>query len=365
MTPVLQFLDRFRRHQCAATPRLTPQTFLVWEPCTHSHGEVVPGYAYYLAELGFQVALLLTPKRLEEGLFDRYGHENTTLYRMSQKEIRAFFQSSDLSKIAGVMVTTAGKLPVQSDNRLDLESVIPAPPKHLLIVEHDAAPRLLEGRAHPKTVTLRTLDDALVKGVQPKMINPHHFGAIKEKSVKNQKTVFVMVGAARSNRRNQNLVWDAATELLEGGHSNFEIRLIGKPDRQGIPASLKGHAIELGRLDYPDMFRELEACDFILTAFQRDNEDHLFYRTTGTSGSFQLAYGFRKPMIMQERFTVLSALTAENSITYDDDADMARALKSAIEMSQDNYATMQNAMSQAAKALYAQSLNNLKELLDD
>lgn len=361
----MQFLDRFRRHQSAATPRLSPQTFILWEPCTHSHGEVVPGYAHYLAELGLQVAVLLTPKRLEEGLFDRYGHENINLYRMSQKEIRAFLKSSDLSKIAGLMITTAGKLPVHPDNRLDLESVVPTPPKHLLVVEHDAAPRLLAGRAHPKTVTLRTLDDTLIKDTRPRTINPHHFGTIKEKSVKNKKTVFVMVGAARSKRRNQNLVWDAAADLLASGNNNFEIRLIGKPGRHGIPSSLKEHVIELGRLDYPDMFRELEACDFIMTAFQRDNEDHLFYRTTGTSGSFQLAYGFRKPMITQERFTALSALTAENTITYDDDADMARALKSAIEMPQDHYATMQNAMSQAAKALYDQSLNNLKALLDD
>lgn len=350
----------------AHRPQLTPDTFLLWEPCSASHGEIVPGYAFLLAEAGYRVAVMLTPARLEEGLFDRFGHANVDLYRLSQKEIRRFLATADLSQAAGLIITTAGKMPQKPDDALDLAAVLGSSrPKQLLVVEHDADPRLINGLGEDKTITLRPLDPELISGTPPAAVNPQFFGAVKPKSHKGPITTFTMVGAARSHRRNQNMVWQAATALLEDGITDFRINLIGKPDSDGVPSALRDHVIELGRLDYPEMYARIEESDFLLTAFQRDNPDHAFYRTTGTSGSFQLSYGFATPIVVQDRFAANTAFTAELALFYDSDDDMRRALQQGIEMTDEAYRQMQQTLTAQAQALHETSLKNLKGLLDD
>ena len=54
-------------------PIIKDNTFLVWEACSKSHSEVVPGFAKYLLDLGYHVSVLLNPERYDEGLFSRFN----------------------------------------------------------------------------------------------------------------------------------------------------------------------------------------------------------------------------------------------------------------------------------------------------
>src|SRR6267142_1235299 len=100
-------------------PSISRDTFIVWEPCTRSHAEVVPGYVKYLLDLGYEVSVLLTPKRIEYGLFSSHS--------TGQK---------------------------------------------VLLVEHDAKATVDNGSMTPQVITLRKIN---YKNAATTAVNPHYF----------------------------------------------------------------------------------------------------------------------------------------------------------------------------------------------
>ena len=357
-----QMIGRFKR-LFDPWPEVGPDTFVLWEPCSKSHGEIVPGYARYLRDLGFEVLVLMTPARLDEGLFARFDATGIRHGGLSQRQIRRFVKRPEVRQAAGVLVTTAGKLPDGPDGRVDLARVFGEPrPERILLVDHDARARLDRGVWDPKTITLRTLD---YKGARSVVVNPHDFGPVQVRPKSGGRTVFVMVGAVRSHRGNAPLVFDTAQKLLDAGETGFEIRVIGKPGKDPVPEALRDHVTLLGRLPFHAMYNEVEAADFLLTSFQADNPDHAFYLTGGTSGAFQLAYGFTKPIIVQEAFARLNLFNATNALVYGEDQGLLGAMSRAIAMDGASYAALQAGMEATATALYERSLDNLRRLCFD
>ena len=112
------------------------------------------------------------------------------------------------------------------------------------------------------------------------------------------------------------------------------------------------------------MYKELEKADFFLTLLDPDNSEHDRYITTGTSGSFQLIYGFAKPCLINKKFAALHGFNEENSIIYEKNSDFTEALKKAIDMSANDYNSMQNSLKIYADNLYQTSLKDLKEVLE-
>ncbi|WP_227269964.1 hypothetical protein [Roseobacter weihaiensis] len=343
-------------------PEIDGNTVVLWEPCSLSHGEIVPGYAQILLDIGHRVVVLMTPQRLDEGLFSRFEHPRLVLTRLTQRQIARFVKKPHIHKARAVLISTAGKLPHASDTSVDLRAVFGSKiPQNLHMVEHDAKAQIDAEVWSDQSITLRTLD---YKGNASVVVNPHKFGEVEVTPKSSGQTIFLLVGAARPKRRNQNLVYDAAERLIDAGETDFEIRMIGKRGGNEIPPRLVPHVVELGRLDFREMYREVENCDFIVTAFQADNPDHVPYKTVKTTGSFQLCYGFHKPCILQCDFATGTALTPQNSLFYGTDAEMYDALHQAINMSADAYETMQTAMASSASALYAQSVRNMEMLLN-
>lgn len=342
-------------------PEITENTFVLWEPCSSSHGEVVPGYTKYLLDLGYDVLVLMTPERVDEGLFSRMPEGNFRLARLTQRQIKRFVKKPEMSGAEGILVTTAGKLPRKKDATPDLNKVFGrVPANKIYLVEHDARARLDANSWNENLITLKCLG---LENVKSKVVNPHYFGSFQKPDYKHDKFVFLMVGAARAKRRSDDLVLNAAATLLEEGNLNFEIRMVGKSGSIEIPDNLKPYFNLLGRLSFSEMYTEVENSDVILTAFQKNNPDHAFYRTSGTSGSIQLAYGFHKPMIIQEQFTSGTALNSKNSFIYDEDEHFAACLRDAMKMDLATKEAMNTAMTKAASALYTSSLHDLKGLI--
>ena len=347
----------------APWPKVGPDTFVLWEPCSKSHGEIVPGYARCLLDLGFEVLVLMTPQRLEEGLFSRFDPAGVRHGHLTQRPIRRFVRRPELREAAGVLVTTAGKLPDTADGRVDLDKVFGENwPERILLVDHDARPRIDAGVWDPRTITLRRL---LYKGAQSVVVNPHDFGRVEVTPKSDGKTIFVAVGAVRSKRGNLPLVHEAAHSLLDRGQDQFEIRVIGKPGGDPVPAALANHVKILGRLPFDAMYDQVEAADFLLTSFQKDNPDHEFYRTGGTSGAFQLAYGFTKPIIVQDAFARLNGFNLTNALIYDEDAGLAEAMSRAVALDAVSYAALQAGMEATATTLFDKSLANIRDLACD
>lgn len=341
--------------------KIEKNTFLVWEPCSMSHSEVVPGYAKYLLDLGYEVSVVVNPKHIKDGLFSRFKNDKLFLNKISRKNAKKFFKENSLDNIQGILVTTAGKICDNIHFEQSFEHFAPDFKKSkLFLVEHDARFAIDENLWNEDLITLRKLN---YKGYSSTIVNPHYFGDIKI-TPKNDVTNFVMVGSLSSKKITQNVILNAFSELVNKGYSNFKLTVIGKGSLKHIPSEIRKFIDIKGRLPFDKMYDELEKSDFILTSYNPNNPMHVFYNTTGTSGSFQLVYGFLKPCVILEEFAGVNDFNNGNAILYEKDADYSKALIRGIEMSKEDYQTMQDNLKKYADDLYKLSLENFKNLIE-
>ena len=349
------FVDKFLQK-----PIISENTFIVWEPCTKSHSEVVPGFVKYLVDLGYDVSVLVDPDRISEGLFSKYASSKVIINKMSQSAIRNFFRYGDLKDIKGIMVTTVGKLCKNMDNYDGVFDGFNTSlnKSKILFVEHDIKMTVDNGTWNSGFITLRELD---YKNAESVVVNPHYFGEINV-TAKNKDVVnFITIGTIKPRKKDNNTIIDAVLELHNKGITNFKITVIGKGEIKNIPEKIRKYFDIKGRLNFDKMYDEIEKADFMLTSY---NETHSRYITTGTSGNFQLIYGFLKPCILIESFARINRFDNENSILYKEPKDYANALEKAIKMNEDEYEVMQNALKQTVVEVYNDSLNNLKGALN-
>lgn len=357
----MSLLEAFKSMFEYKQPEIKDNTFIVWEPCTKNHSEVVPGYVKYLLDLGYHVSVCITPDRYEEGLFSRFelDNQNLSLNDLTQKEIKKFFHKNNLEKVKGVLVTTSGKL----YDRVHYEQCYKYFNKNvdktkLYFVEHDVQKAVDANLWNEKFITLRQMN---YKGVKSVVINPQYFGNVEITS-KNKITNFVTIGEIKKRIKNADLFIQSAEELVKRGITNFKITVIGKGHLSDIPENVRHFFDIKGRLDFENMYKEIENSDFLITSY--DIPDHIRYNTTGTSGNFQLVYGFLKPVIIKEDFAEINGFTDENSILYKEDGDFVEAMITGINMSDTEYAKKQEKLKDYSQNLYRTSLKNLKELIN-
>ena len=75
----------------------------MWEPCSVSHSEVLPGYAKYLLDLGYHVSIIVNPERYKEGLFSKFKEENITFNKMNAKNVLKYFKHDSLKDVKVVL----------------------------------------------------------------------------------------------------------------------------------------------------------------------------------------------------------------------------------------------------------------------
>lgn len=351
----IKYLPALRRF--AGRP-VDKNTILLIEANT-CHGEVLPAYANYLLELGFNVDLMLTPQQAKLNPLARIKNSRIYPVVLPRSLIAKLMENDDkLGKYHTIFFTSQiiyakinGREPVTIfDNFPNLKKYI----HKLVAVEH---------QFEIKNDLLASLNKSIVLADYLRdsaMVNPHYFGEIKI-NPKNEKTIFISVGATRSERRNAKLLVDAVGKLHEEKISNFQIIIIGR-SRLGIPRKLKQYFSFRGFVDYPKMYETIEMSDFFISLLDPENLDHDHYITTRTSGSFQLVYGFRKPTIIAEKFARKHKLDCGNSIIYNKNSELADAMKTAIEMSREDYEKMRNILNKHVEDIYLKSLENLKKI---
>lgn len=341
-------------------PYCNENTFFVWEPCSKSHAEVVPGYCKLLLDAGYDVSVLIEPKRIDEGLFSNFEHERLHINRLSKRATQKFFKKNRLASSSGVMVTTAGKLTPSADYEHARELFAPLNQKQrVLLVEHDIKNGVDQGTLTSEIITLRRTD---YKNSITTPVNPHYFGEFEEHR-KGANAIFATVGAVRNKRRNSELLIDSVEILHQKGFRNFSVIVIGKKSASAIPRHLQQYFIPLGRLDFKELYKQVQNCDFLLPLLDPENQAHRRYITTGTSGTFQLALGFHKPVILERSFAQINRLNDSNSILYEGNSSFHVAMERAIAMTPDSYYLLQKAVAETAKLIYIESLQNLKNIL--
>ena len=231
--------------------------------------------------------------------------------------------------------------------------------KKLFFVEHEASFAINKGTWNEKLITLRELNYQNAKSV---VINPHYFGDIKTNQ-KNKTTNFITIGTIKPRKKDCGMIINAVKELHKKGINNFKITVVGKGKLKHLPKEIRKYFEIKGRLPFNKMYDELEKADFMLTAYDDKNFEHQRYITTGTSGNFQLIYGFLKPCILVESFAPINRFNNQNSILYKEPKDYSNALEKAIEMSAKKYTEMQDKLRFTVQEIYDDSLNNLKGAL--
>lgn len=341
-------------------PVIKDNTFLVWEPCGKSHAEVVPGFVKYLLDLGYHVSVLVSPNAYKEKLFARFNkNENISYNKMSQRQTRRYFKKSDLNNVKGVLVTTVGKLCTAPYYEQVDQTFNPKTDRSkLFYVEHEIDERVDRNCLPESMITLRKMD---YKDAKTVVVNPHYFGEIKI-TPKHDLTNFVAVGELKAGKKNTTVFIETAQKLIQNGITNFKITVVGKGKIEDLPKDVAQYFDIKGRLPFDKMFDEIEKGDFLLSAYE-DIPGHIRYITTGTSGNFQLVYGFIKPIIIKENFAPINGFNDRNSILYKDDEDFYNAMVKAIKMSADDYQSMQNDLKNYADNFYNESRENLKNLI--
>ena len=338
------------RNHLKIFPKIDGNTFLLWEPCSINHAEVVPGYAKYLLDLGFNVSVLIEPERIDEGLFSLFS-ENERIYlnRMTRKNTQRVLLKYGLAGAKGILITTFSK-------KIRVKDIPLAPGQKILYVSHDICDDA--AAIDEKTITMRYM-----YGEKTVIVNPHYFGtAIKP--AKNDVVNFISVGALQKKRRNAALLVEAAKELYDAGVRDFRITVVGKGILRNIPKELLPFFRILGRLEFREMYNEIQQADFFLPLLDPRNPKHDRYITNATSGSFQLIYGFLKPPIIASRFASMNGFDGSNSIIYENNAELAAAMGKAMRMTNDDYSEMRKNLERYAENLYNDSLENMRRLIE-
>ena len=340
-------------------PIIRDNTFLIWEPCSYSHAEIVPGFAKYLLDLGYHVSVLLNPDRYEEGLFSRFEHANISYNKLTRIETKKFFKNAKLKKVQGILVTTVGKLcdrvhynDVYSNFNKSLNK------SKLLLVEHGIKSSVDAGTWNENYITLRKMD---YKNAKTSVVNPHYFGNIKITPKNTDIVKFITIGAIQTKKKNNDLIINAVKKLYDSGFRNFKVTVVGKGNMRGIPEELVDYFDIVGRASFDRMYEEIEKADFLLTSY--NDKHHSRYKTWSTSGNFQLSYGFLKPCVIIESFAPINGFNDSNSIIYKSDSEYADAMKRCIEMSQKEYKQIQDNLKNYTDELYSESIKTLKELI--
>ena len=353
-------LKKLKNLFCCKKPIIKENTFLIWEPCSHSHAEIVPGFTKYLLDLGYHVSILINPKRYKEGLFCRFDDQNISYNKLSKKQIYKYFKRDSLENVEGVLITTIGKLYDGKNLSQAYDFFDKQVNKHkLFFVEHEID-SYINNNSKPRKdiITLRTMD---YKNAITVPVNPHYFGNVKLTD-KNELTKFITIGALSEKRKSTKLLTNAAKELLAKGITNFKITVIGKGNIKDLPPQLQVFFEIKGRLDFDKMYDEIENADFILSTYE-DNPEHRKYITSKTSGTFQLVYGFLKPIIIREDFAPINGFNSINAILYSQDSQYSDAMIKAINMSAGEYKQIQQNLEDYTSQLYLNSKNNLQRLI--
>ena len=176
---------------------------------------------------------------------------------------------------------------------------------------------------------------------------------------------FLTVGIIRPRKKNNGTIIEAVQKLHNKGITNFKVTVVGKGKIKDIPKEIQKYFVIKGRLPFSKMYEEIESADYLITAYDDNDEKHLRYITTGTSGNFQLIYGFLKPCLINKKYAPLNSFNEKNSIIYENPQEYALAMEKGIKISKEEYLNMQENLKQTANMIYQKSLANLKKLIEE
>lgn len=344
-------------------PRYNPDAIrqnsvLIIEP-NPWHGEIIPGFAKYFQDLGYNVDIFMRYENYMENPFVNYTENPPRIFICNLQMLRQWCRN--LMGYEHVLISTAalwdngfrGTFQKYLGHKIKCRGQV-------MMVEHSPQIFLDLYNLRPVAATARLFSLSAYKNCV-RQLNPHYYGTIESSSVKHNPVRFVIVGSIHPDAKNHNMIIDAFQEILNSGNTNFHIDIIGRGAIK-IPSELSKNVTIHGRLKYAQMFKLIANTDFIIAGLDQKNYEHLRYANGTTTGCLQSALGFNKPLIINSLFAACYGLNNKNSILYKNDK-LNHAITTALNMSENQYQNMKRELSIIQQKIYNKSLQNLSATL--
>jgi hypothetical protein len=325
------------------------------------HGEVMPSYIKYLLDLGYSVDLLTTEKHKEDSPLCRIKSEKLNQYYTNISTIEHILQSNVImEQYKGLFVNSMCLF--RKDRAIKSPALIYKFFKGIHRPRNGFYINVCHTIEQFKLKFLKTNNCViLAKGKYDlPIVNPCYFGDVKITD-KSDKTIFLISG---DGTKNFSLVAKGVKDLIKNGITNFKIYVTGRHKHNELSDDIKSYIEFLGYVSFEKLFKLIEDADFIIPCLDPENKKHLWYLENGTTGAFQLSYGFCKPMILAEKFAGKALVNSTNALIYKSNSDLSNVMKKAIDMPKEEYKTMQCNVSKLQEYLYELSKENLRRIIN-
>lgn len=340
-------IKKFWQHEVAN------KTVLIIE-ANDCHKETILGYMKYFVDLGYNIELLINGQ--SENILCKIN-SNIKVWELRSSELEDILQNEKIKKYEILFFNS--KIIYTPSGWLDIHKYIPqlkqGKMKNIYVQHH--IDRINEVKEDTQLILANPSHN---KELEKHIVNPHYFGNINITD-KNLITNFIVVGGIEAQRKNHNLLINTIEKLLSNNITNFKITIVGNGTLNTLPLKIKNKIDIKGRLDFMNMFKEMENADFFLPLLDPNLEAHKRYMTCGSSGSFQLIYGFLKPCLIHQTFANIYNFTDNDSLIYQTNEGLFQIMKQAIDMNQDEYKEKQKYLENHVNFIENLSLCNLNK----
>jgi hypothetical protein len=330
------------------------------------HGECLTGMAKYFLDLGYRVDVMLSPVEFSNNPFADFNNPDLTVFSMLQ-DAAIWILSTDIVKKYEHLYFNSDFLYFKHINGEFMRTYdafqgnLKSPQGKILMLCHHVNKII----ANKRLSYLALQKFSCTHAQKYTIVNAHYFGDFHHEKL-GKKIKFVVVGKIESKRKNHSILFDAARELLQRGLSDFVIDVVARSGTIAVPKELAPYFEFKGRLNYHDMYQVMNEADFYLPLFDPENPEHDRYLTCGSSGSYQLIYGFKKPCVICRKFMCeLNRFDDSNAIGYDSNDQLSEAMAQAILMKPEEYRQKVDNLAKLSEELQTMSLSHLKEILKE
>ena len=319
------------------------------------HSECSPGFSKYLIDLGFYVDIIM----------DKYGKDSFNLFEFKDKirlitynyskkinfaeeKFKFFFR-----KYSFIIVQTVDNVVAKTVSYIDLL----CDHKVIFVFHFTKYYKILNFKKIENQKRIWFIGHFSI-GLY---INPHYIGKIKLKN-KNNKTRFFVVSTIY---RNYNYLVSAALKLKEE-NIDFDVIVVGKIKRfekNHINKEIMNNFIFHYNVTFSELYKEVDNSDYIIITLDPDNKKDLIFRNQRATGSIQLSYGFKKPVLIHKEFSSIYNMTEDNSFLFNKN-NFYNVMKEAILLNNEKYKIKQRNLIKLSNLIYKTSLENVNKTVN-
>ena len=331
-----------------------PNSILVAEYQRY-HLECLPGFTKYFIDLGYNVDIILY-NNLSESMkkfrpLNRIRIFEYNSIKEIEKNLRQFKEK--LKQYKFLFLETLEKHLIPFYEKVGYYNN----PNSLFVIHHVDERYLLGINNSISKNRVFSLTDY---GIIP-YLNPNYYGNFKLSHEKNQIVSFFITSTKLRNYQ----YFIEGVSYLKNKSIDFIINVVGRCGNfteSNVPIELKKYFKFYGTVEYQKMYNIVKNSDFIILNLYPDNETDNLFRTFRATGNAQLAYGFYKPVLIEENFVKVYKFSKETAIIYKGH-NISSAMLIAATMSKSQYKDMSRKVKYLKETIYNLSLNNLKKVL--